>query len=229
MTKRTRRRVSRKRNPSKKYSKKRYSKKRYSKKRYSKKRYSKKRYQRGGDELKLNNTSNEVRFSPDTGELQASGRWQGLWQFKLFPGQFTVQRSKKTDPQHKNRIGLHDHVPHEIRIDQEIRPASLSPEKHFKNKISIEFNGDQAALEEERMLGQLNTFNLSAGATGEAGAAEAAMGQAMQEVHEPTVEERDAHAAQFARNAMKVAERDELRGQVARLKAQVAASSGAGK
>ena len=41
MTKRTRRRVSRKRNTSRKYSKKRYSKKRYSKKRYSKKRYSK--------------------------------------------------------------------------------------------------------------------------------------------------------------------------------------------
>jgi len=170
-----------------------------------------------------------VRFSPDTGELQASGRWQGLWQFKLFPGQFTVERSKKTDPQHKNLIGLPDHVPHEIRIDQEIRPASLSPEKHFKNKISIEFNGDQAALEEERMLGQLNTFNLSAGATGEAGAAEAAMGQAMQEVHEPTVEERDAHAAQVARSALELEELAELRGQVARLKAQVAASSGAGK
>tara|TARA_B110000208_G_scaffold166187_1_gene204902 strand:+ start:310 stop:981 length:672 start_codon:yes stop_codon:yes gene_type:complete len=219
------RNTSRKRNVPRKYSRKRYS-----KKRYSKKRYSKKRYQRGGDALKLDYASNEVRFSPDTGDLRAKVL-SGWWQFKLFPGQFTVERSKKTDPQHKNRIGLHDHVPHEIRIDQEIRPASLSPEKHFKNKISIEFNGDQAALEEERMLGQLNTFNLSAGATGEAGAAGAAeaAGQAMQGVHEPTVEERDAHAAQVARNAMKVAERDELRGQVARLKAQVAASSGAGK
>ena len=162
MHKHTRKRVYR-RKTSRRKSRHGVKRKMRSTKKHLKKRYSKNKFQRGGmmakaraamsvlpdADLELYYKENNVNFDPKTGVLTAKD-WTGQWNFRLFPLFFTVEYPKRRNP---NRSL------YAINIRQDEKPPGLTDSHHYRAKITILFDGDTAAEDEQRLYGQLRELH----------------------------------------------------------------------
>ena len=113
-------------------------------------RYSKNKFQRGGA-VKLHYKKNNVDFDLASGVLTADGSVFGRWNFRLFPGSFTVEHAKR-----RAKKGVRA-----ISIRQEERPRFLADSYHYNSKITIIFDGDTAAEDEQKLHVELVGFSVS--------------------------------------------------------------------